>query len=181
MAKHKYPWMALSKLLNAKTELTVADFDGLADITASAAEVNVVDGVTAGTVTASKAVIVGSDSAVSGMKRKVVGAPAGAVLTAAHSGNIYTNEGATGPAEFALGAATVGVELTFMVMDAQGLAIVPSGTETIALPSSGAQGGAGEYLAADAVGEWVTLLCVKTGQWQVKGYFGTWAHGGGEN
>ena len=37
MAKHKYPWMALSKLLNSKTELSTADFDGLADITADAA------------------------------------------------------------------------------------------------------------------------------------------------
>lgn len=33
MVKHKYPWMALSKLLNSKTELSTADFDGLADIT----------------------------------------------------------------------------------------------------------------------------------------------------
>jgi hypothetical protein len=31
---------------------------------------------------------------------------------------------------------------------------------------------------ADAVGEWVRLLCVKAGQWQVIGYAGTWAHEG---
>jgi hypothetical protein len=28
MAKHKYPWMALSKLLNSKTELSTADAAG---------------------------------------------------------------------------------------------------------------------------------------------------------
>ena len=33
-------------------------------------------------------------------------------------------------------------------------------------------------LTADAVGEWVKLVCVKTGQWQVQGYAGTWAHEG---
>ncbi len=31
-----------------------------------------------------------------------------------------------------------------------------------------------KVLGADAVGEWVRLLCVKAGQWQVTGYAGTW-------
>ena len=84
----------------------------------------------------------------------------------------------TGAAVFGLGPAAVGAELTFVVMTAQELRIDPSGTETIALPSSGAQGAAGKYLTADAVGEWVRLLCVKAGQWQVIGYAGTWAHEG---
>lgn len=34
--------------------------------------------------------------------------------------------------------------------------------------------GADAGLSADAVGEWVRLLCVKAGQWQVTGYAGTW-------
>ena len=174
MAKHKYPWMALSKLLNSKTELTVADFDGLADITASAAEVNVVDGVTAGTVTASKAVIVGSDSAVSGMKRKVVGAPAGAVLTAAHSGNIYTNAGASGAGSFDLPAATVGLYYSFYVVAAQELRINPNGSETIGLPSSGVQQAAGKYITADAAGEYVDIVCITAGKWETLNYRGTW-------
>jgi hypothetical protein len=75
-------------------------------------------------------------------------------ITEAYSGGIFTNEGASGAAVFALGPAALGVELTFMVMTAQELRIDPSGTETIALPSSGAQGAAGKYLTADAVGEW---------------------------
>ena len=68
--------------------------------------------------------------------------------------------------------------LTADDLTAQELRIDPSGTETIALPSSGAQGAAGKYLTADAVGEWVKLVCVKAGQWQVEGYAGTWAHEG---
>lgn len=180
MAKHKYPYQALTKLLNAKTELATADFDGLADITASAAEVNLLDGLAAaGNATASKAVVLDADKAIVGIRRKVTVDANGEVgINHAYSGGIITNEGATGAATFALSAASVGVELTFMVMAAQELRIDPNGTETIALPSSGAQGAAGKYLTADAAGEWVTLVCVKTGQWQVKGYFGTWAHEG---
>jgi hypothetical protein len=110
-----------------------------------------------------------------GLRRVVtVDADGMAGIDHAYSRGIITNEGATGAATFGLSAATVGTEFTFRVMTAQELRIDPSGTETIALPSTGVQGGAGKYLTADAVGEWVTLVCVKTGQWQVQGYFGTW-------
>ena len=91
-------------------------------------------------------------------------------------GKTFTNEGASGAVTFSLPAATVGQRYTFHVMAAQELRIDPNGTETIALPSSGAQGTAGQYLTADAVGEWVYIECVKAGQWQVMGYIGTWAH-----
>ncbi len=180
MAKHKYPWQALSKLLNAKTELAVDDFNGLADITASATELNLLDGLSvAGNATASKAVVVDANKALLGLRHKVtVDADGMSGITEAYSGGVFTNEGASGAAVFALGPAALGVELTFMVMTAQELRIDPSGTETIALPSSGAQGATGKYLTADAVGEWVKLICVKTGQWQVQGYMGTWAHEG---
>ena len=170
----------LKQLLNADSGIATADFNTLAGVTAAADELNLVDGLsTAGNATASKVLVVDADKTLLGVRRKVtVDADGMAGITQAYSGGVFTNEGATGAAVFALGAATVGVELTFMVMAAQELRIDPSGTETIALPSSGAQGGAGKYLSADAVGEWVTLLCVKTGQWQVKGYFGTWTHEG---
>lgn len=170
----------LKQLLNASSDIAKADFDTLAGVTSSSAELNLVDGLsTAGNATASKVLVVDADKALLGLRRKVtVDADGMTGINEAYSGGVFTNEGATGAAVFALGAATVGVELTFMVMAAQELRIDPSGTETIALPSSGAQGAAGKYLTADAVGEWVTLQCVKTGQWQVKGYFGTWAHEG---
>ena len=179
---HNYlrPFRQFKKLANASTNLTADDLTALADITASPAELNLLDGLSvAGNATASKPLVVDADKTLLGLRRKVtVDADGMSGITEAYSGGIFTNEGASGAAVFALGAAAVGVELTFRVMTAQELRIDPSGTETIALPSSGAQGAAGKYLTADAVGEWVKLVCVKTGQWQVEGYAGTWAHEG---
>ena len=175
-----YPHQALDQLIYAPTTPTAAQFAQLAAMTSSGAELNLLDGLNAaGSATASKVVTLDANSAVSGIRRKVlVDADGAAGIDAAYSGYIITNEGATGAATFVLSAAAVGVELTFMVMTAQELRIDPNGTQTIALPSTGAQGGAGKYLTADAVGEWVKLVCVKAGQWQVEGYFGTWAHEG---
>lgn len=99
---------------------------------------------------------------------------AGATLLAAENGTVHTNKGASGAITLALPAAVVGMRFDFYVNAAQELRIDPSGTETIALPSSGAQGAAGKYLSADAVGEWVSLRCMETGKWSVIGYFGTW-------
>lgn len=90
------------------------------------------------------------------------------------NGKTFSNEGASGAITFALPAATVGQWYRFVVMAAQELRIDPNGTETIALPSTGAQGSAGAYITADAAGENVTIQCVKAGQWQVMGYIGTW-------
>ena len=175
-----YPHQALDQLIYAPTTPTAAQFAQLAAMTSSGAELNLLDGLNAaGSATASKVVTLDANSAVSGIRRKVlVDADGAAGIDAAYSGYIITNEGATGAATFVLSAAAVGVELTFMVMTAQELRIDPNGTQTIALPSTGAQGAAGKYLTADAVGEWVKLVCVKTGQWQVIGYAGTWAHEG---
>jgi hypothetical protein len=175
-----YPHQALEQLIYAPTTPTAAQFAQLAAMTSSGAELNLLDGLSvAGNATASKVVVVDADKALLGLRRKVtVDADGMSGITEAYSGGVFTNEGASGAVVFALGPAAVGVELTFRVMTAQELRIDPSGTETIALPSSGAQGAAGKYLTADAVGEWVKLVCVKAGQWQVEGYFGTWAHEG---
>lgn len=175
-----YPHQALEQLIYAPTTPTAAQFANLAAVTASAAELNLVDGLSvAGNATASKALVLDTNKAALGLRRAVtVDADGLSGITEAYSRGVFTNEGATGAAVFALGPAAVGVELTFVVMAAFELRIDPSGTETIALPSSGAQGAAGKYLTADAVGEWVRLLCVKAGQWQVVGYAGTWAHEG---
>lgn len=99
---------------------------------------------------------------------------AGDTLTAAETGSIHTNAGASGAITFALPAATVGLEYQFGVRAAQELRIDPNGSETISLPSTGVPGAAGKYLTADAVGETVRLLCVAAGTWAVVGYTGTW-------
>lgn len=96
------------------------------------------------------------------------------VVTPADNGLTFTNEGATGAVKFALPAATVGQWYRFTVMAAQALQIDPNGTETIALPSTGAQSAAGKYIAADAAGESVEIECVKAGQWAARYYVGTW-------
>lgn len=172
----KYPHQVLNDLIYAPESPSAVQFAALAATTASGEELNLLDGLSvAGNATASKAVVLDANKALLGARRKVtVDADGMSGITEAYSGGVFTNEGATGAAVFALGPAAVGVELTFFVMAAQELRIDPSGTETIALPSSGAQGAAGKYLSADAVGEWVRLLCVKAGQWQVTGYAGTW-------
>ena len=106
--------------------------------------------------------------------RSVTAHTAGASLSAAQSGSIHTNAGATGAVVLALPAATVGLEYFFGVRAAQALRIDPNGTETISLPSTGVPGAAGKYLEADAVGETVHLMCVAAGSWAVMGYTGTW-------
>lgn len=187
MAKEKYRYNAIKKLFDADAGLSAADLTALSEVTSSsaemnildgvtaaAAEINVVDGATAGTAVASKALVAGSDLAISGMKRKVVAAPSGAVLTAAHSGNIYTNTGAGAAASWDLPAATAGLEYFFFVTAAQELRINPSGSETIGLPSSGAQQAAGKYITADAAGEYVHIVCITAGQWETLNYRGTW-------
>lgn len=107
--------------------------------------------------------------------RRVATADAdGGAVAAGASGSVFTNQGATAAATFALPAALPGMEFTFYVMAAYELRIDPNGTQTIGLPSTGVQQAAGKYVGADAVGEYVHIVCVKAGQWETLGYRGTW-------
>lgn len=98
----------------------------------------------------------------------------GATLTASQSGQVISNLGAAGAATFVLPAAVPGLEFHFAVKVAQQLRIDPAGTETIELPSTAAQGAAGKYLVADAIGEFVHLRCLVAGTWSVVASGGTW-------
>lgn len=95
-------------------------------------------------------------------------------LTASESGTAHSNTGASSTVVLTLPVATVGLRFMFAIGAAQALRIDPNGTETISLPSSGVPGAAGKYLAADAVGETVELVCFIAGNWAVRGYTGTW-------
>lgn len=95
------------------------------------------------------------------------------VVQASDNGKIFTNEGASGAITFALPAATLGAFYDFVVKAAQELRIDPNGTETIAL-LTGVQQAAGKYIGADAIGEYIRIACVKTGEWTVLGGVGTW-------
>lgn len=96
------------------------------------------------------------------------------VVAGTDNGVTFTNEGASGAITFALPAATVGQWYRFVVKAAQELRIDPNGTETISLPT-GVQQAAGKYIGADAIGERITVECVKAGQWDTCEAVGTWS------
>lgn len=173
MAKEKYPYNAWLKLRNAEADLATADLNALAEITASSAELNMLDTSAAGTVTASKVMTVDANSQVSGWRRKSVDMDGGSV-NAAMAGSIVSNFASSTTATFNLPAALAGMEYYFYVLAAVELRINPDGTETIGLPSSGVQQAGGKYIVADAIGEYVHIICAKAGQWETLDYRGTW-------
>ena len=85
-----------------------------------------------------------------------------------------TNAGASAAAVFALPKAEPGLRVSAIVEAAQQLRLDPNGTETVALPSTGAQSTAGKYIWADALAETVELVCLVKGSWDVVNYQGTW-------
>lgn len=86
----------------------------------------------------------------------------------------FSNLGATATITISLPAAEVGMGFHFVVQAGQKIQIDPNGTETIALPSTGAQCAAGKHIWADAVGESVSIECKIAGTWDVNNYIGTW-------
>lgn len=115
-------------------------------------------------------------STLNGMGRRTVSVKTAdyTVVADTDNGKTFSTEGAGAAVTFALPAATVGQWYRFKVKATQELRIDPNGTETIALPSSGAQQSAGAYLVADANGEGCEIECVKAGVWEVNSYTGTW-------
>ena len=175
MARERYADHALRKLIEADAALTADDLTTLSGVTASSSELNMTDTSVAGTVTAGKVVTVDASSMYSGALHRVVPVATGtATATAAYSGSIYTNTGATAAVTVALPAATPGLEFRFYVTAAYELRIDPAGSETIGLPSSGVQQAAGKYLTADAAGEYLHILCAVAGKWETLNYRGTW-------
>lgn len=140
--------------------------------TLTEAEVGQLDSVTAGTVVANKAMVAGSNGVIQGHRNVVEAHTGNDTLLGTESFSIHTNEGAGGAVKLTLPAALVGMEFTFYVMAAQQLQIDPNGSETAAI--AGIQQAAGKYVWADAVGEYVTMKCVKAGQWEDIGTRGTW-------
>lgn len=171
--KPQIQYRNLKQLLNADPGLATADFDTLSGVTSSSTELNYLDTTAVGTVSASKVMTVDANSQVSGWRRKSVDMDGGAV-NAAMAGSIISNFASSSAATFNLPAAAVGMEYYFYVLKAVELRINPDGTETIGLPSSGAQQAAGKYITADAVGEYVHIICAKAGQWETLDYRGTW-------
>jgi hypothetical protein len=94
------------------------------------------------------------------------------VVAGTDNGKTFTNEGASGAVTFALPAATVGQWYRFVAKAAQEIRIDPNGTQTIAL-DTGVQQAAGAYITFNAVGERVSIECVKAGEWETFDPVGT--------
>jgi hypothetical protein len=95
-----------------------------------------------------------------------------AVVAGVDNGKTFTNEGASGAVTFALPAATVGQWYRFVAKAAQEIRLDPNGTETISL-DTGVQQAAGAYITFNAIGERVTIECVKAGEWDTSDPIGT--------
>ena len=112
-----------------------------------------------------------------GRKRETLGSvqakTASYTVTTNDIGRTFTNQGASGAITFSLPAATVGQTYRFVVKAAQELRIDPNGSETISLPT-GVQQAAGKYIGADAIGERISVECVKAGEWDTFNGVGTW-------
>jgi hypothetical protein len=95
------------------------------------------------------------------------------VVADTDNGKTFTNQGASGEVVFSLPPATVGQWYRFVVKAAQEIRLDPNGTETIAL-DTGVQQAAGAYITANAIGERITIECVKAGEWDTSDPVGTW-------
>lgn len=93
-------------------------------------------------------------------------------VTAAEMNGYNIFRSTTGAVTFNLPAAAVGMSALFFVGVAATLTIDPNAAETVALPSTMVQQAT---IAADAIGEWVRLVCLVAGTWDVIGYNGTWS------
>jgi len=106
-----------------------------------------------------------------GVKKIVEAHTGNDTLTAAESGSVHTNLGATGIVTLTLPAsAPTGTVFTFAVQTAQQLRIEP-GAATIRDDSGQT---AGKYKAADAIGESLTLIADSSGNWVTIAKNGTW-------
>lgn len=152
----------------------------IADVTASAAEINVLDGATAGAAVASKAVVLGTAEEISGIRRKVNLAAGTQVLTAAQSGEKFVG---AADAVFTLPAAAAGTKGVWYEFECgalssgTGLSISPNASDHIRgngltavdnkdLINSG---------ATDRLGDSVRLYCDGVDGWVIEAIIGTWA------
>jgi len=106
-----------------------------------------------------------------GVKKAIEAHTGDDTLTAAESGSVHTNSGATETVTLTLPAsAPEGTVFTFAVQAAQELRVDP-GTATIRDDSGQT---AGKYKSADAIGECLKLVAETNGDWVTISKNGTW-------
>lgn len=99
-------------------------------------------------------------------------------LSASHAGGIIDNRGATGAVMVTLPGARKGAEFHFIVVEAQELRIHPhSNTGRIECDIAGTwtNNPAGEYVDANAGGEFLHLVCKGSDTWMAIAFGGTWS------
>ena len=106
-----------------------------------------------------------------GIKKAIEAHTANDMLSAAESGSVHTNRGASGVVMLTLPAtAAAGTFFIFAVQAAAELRIEPG---SAAIRDSSGQT-TGKYKKADAIGSCVTIVADSNGDWAVITKFGTW-------
>jgi len=106
-----------------------------------------------------------------GVKKTIEAHTSNDTLTAAESGSVHSNLGATGAVTLTLpGSAPAGTVFTFAVQAAQELRVDPGAA---AIRDNSGQT-AGKYKSADAVGECIALVADANGDWATIAKNGTW-------
>lgn len=109
--------------------------------------------------------------AAGGVRRIIEAHAADDALTAAESGSVHTNRGATGTVTLTLpSAASAGTEFVFAVQEACELRVEPG---VAAIRDSSGQA-AGKYKSAAAIGASLTVVADPSGDWAVTAKTGTW-------
>lgn len=96
-----------------------------------------------------------------------------ALLTAAMTGSVHTNTGASGAVALTLPAAAAGLEFTFYVDAAQSLVVTAATGDTIQVGVAAASSSGGTQ-TADAVGEVLSIVAINATEWVAKYSTGTW-------
>ena len=110
-----------------------------------------------------------------GVTKTIEGHTGDDTLTAAESGSIHSNLGATGTVTLTLpSSAPAGAIFTFAVLQVQELRVDPGAA--MIRDDSGQT--AGKYKAANAIGESLTLVLDSNGDWETIAKNGTWTEEG---
>jgi len=159
----------------------------VAGVTATSTELNVLDGVVAGTATANKGVVLGptrnldvlniatatiTDGTVDalGYGRNVTTVTATDTLLAAKSGHVYVGKGMDGKKSLCLPSAAAGLEFVFIVDDSDSLLLTTAAEDTLMFESSGWN----KYKTTSSVAGYLTVTCIDTKFWYMDVGAGTW-------
>lgn len=96
----------------------------------------------------------------------------GRTITAAESGSVYSNEGASAIAPFILPAAAAGLNFTFIVQDADGIRVTAASGDTIRI--AGSESAAAGKIENTAIGSTVKLTAINATEWIGSVGAGTW-------